>query len=69
MAFWDNLADSLTGKSSDDIINKQLDLQASALASKQKSTLNTGFIIGLIIIILAVLGLVIYLILNAKTAQ
>ena len=68
MAFWDDLGNSLTGQSSNDIINKQLDLQAEALASKQKTSLNPSLIIGVIITILIVLGIVIYLILTSKTS-
>jgi hypothetical protein len=68
MAFWDDLGNSLTGESSNNIINKQLDLQAEALISKQKTSLSPSLIIGVIITILIVLGIVIYLILNSKTS-
>lgn len=68
MAFWDDLGNSLTGESSNDIINKQLDLQAEALASKQKTSLSPSLIIGVIITILIVLGVVIYLILTSKNS-
>jgi hypothetical protein len=68
MAFWDDLGNSLTGQSSNDIINKQLDLQADALVSKQKTSLSPSLIIGVIITILIVLGIVIYLILTSKTS-
>jgi hypothetical protein len=68
MAFWDDLGNSLTGKSSNDIINNQLSLQAQALASKQKQNLSTSFIIGVIVSILLVLGVVIYLIQTSKTS-
>ncbi|MEY5049686.1 MAG: hypothetical protein RLZZ175_3045 [Bacteroidota bacterium] len=68
MAFWYDLGNSLTGQSSNKIINKQLDLQAQALNSKQKTGIGTGLIIGVIIIILIVLGVVIYLIQTSKTS-
>lgn len=68
MAFWNDLGNSLTGESSNDIINKQLDLQAEALASKQKTSLSPSFITGVIVSILFVLGVVIYLILTSKNS-
>jgi len=68
MAFWDDLGNSLTGQSSNEIINKQMSLQAQALNSKQKTGIGTGLIIGLIIMILIVLGVVIYLIQTSKTS-
>ncbi len=68
MAFWDDLGNSLTGQSSNEIINKQLDLQAQALNSKQKTSVGTGLIIGVIFTILIVLGVVIYLIQTSKTS-
>jgi hypothetical protein len=43
-------------------------LQAQALNSKQKTSIGTGLIIGVIIIILLVLGVVIYLIQSSKTS-
>ncbi|MEY3376573.1 MAG: hypothetical protein RL463_883 [Bacteroidota bacterium] len=68
MAFWDDLGNSLTGESSNEIINKQMSLQAQALDSKQKATISTGLIIGVILAILIVLGVVIYLIQTSKTS-
>ena len=68
MAFWDDLGNSLTGQSSNEIINKQLDLQTQALNSKQKTSVGTGLIIGVIFTILIVLGVVIYLIQTSKTS-
>ena len=68
MAFWNDLGNSLTGQSSNEIINKQMSLQAQALDSKQKATISTGLIIGVIFTILIVLGVVIYLIQTTKTS-
>ena len=69
MAFWDDLGNSITGESSNEIINKQLDLQAQALNLKQKTIVGSGFIIGVILMIIIVLGVVIYLIQTSKTSM
>lgn len=65
MAFWDDLGDSLTGTASNDLAKKQLELQQQALNADAKQN-NTALIIGVIFVVLAICGAVLYFTIKPK---